>query len=154
MNAVLTRTVRGTDGTRGVLELWHDGNQVGVWFTQEDDWKDNQPAESCIPAGAYVLKPTLYIKHQMATYEVSGVPGRSRILVHPGNTEEDTMGCVLLGKRYGRFEVRDEDAPGQPKVAKLGVLDSRQAFREFMAVMNGHQSVPLTVQWNPDVAPV
>jgi hypothetical protein len=29
--------------------------------------------------------------------ELSDVPGRSEILIHPGNYPRDTQGCVLLG---------------------------------------------------------
>ncbi len=31
------------------------------------------------------------------TWEITNVPGRSAILIHTGNTEEDSEGCVIIG---------------------------------------------------------
>ena len=42
--------------------------------------------------------------------ELAGVAGFSDILIHPGNTDRDTMGCILLGfgaELTGRFALRD-----------------------------------------------
>jgi hypothetical protein len=100
---------------------------------------------SCIPAGVYPLRRTIYHKHGFATFEVCNVPGRSRILIHPGNTEEDSQGCILLGLRHGRIPVKDEDS-GRP-VEKYGVQSSRRAFDKFMFAMHGVDAAELTITW-------
>lgn len=119
----------------------------------EDDWKSNQPNESCIPAGTYLLVRTVYHKHGYETFEVTGVQGRQRILIHPANTEEDVQGCIGLGMRRGMLMVRDEDTPGHPLVNKRAVVASREAFQRFMAEMRAVDEAQLTIEWGvpPDV---
>ena len=42
--------------------------------------------------------------------ELAGVAGFSDILIHPGNTDRDTAGCILPGfgaELTGRFRLRD-----------------------------------------------
>ncbi len=34
-------------------------------------------------------------------YELVGVPGRTKILIHSGNFHTDTLGCLCPGKSYG-----------------------------------------------------
>lgn len=53
------------------------------------------------------------------------MPGRSHILIHVGNTTDDTQGCPLIGSRVGVLG------------GKLAVLASKAAFDEFMAELDG-----------------
>ena len=117
--------------------------------TQEDDWLDNQRGISCIPDGKYKLVRTIYHKHGYETFEVTNVPGRSRILIHPGNTEEDSDGCILVGMRTGYLWVPDEDKPDHPLTRKRAVVESRAAFSLFMREMMGVDEDYLTIQWGP-----
>lgn len=145
MELLLTRTERTPDGTFGELQVLAGG--LLALKTCEDDWKDNERSESCIPAGRYVLQRTIYRKHGYETFEVTGVPNRSRILIHAGNTEEDTMGCILVGLRLGPVrELRDEDT-GEENVVKRGALESKKAFALFMDAMSGIDEARLEVVW-------
>jgi hypothetical protein len=143
MQLTLRRTSKGPDGVFG--KLYVPGH--GELYTGEEEWLDNKKGLSSIPAGKYILKRTMYYKHGFETFEVTGVKGRKRILIHPGNTEEDTMGCILLGNRQGPLTVRDEDDPKHPFVTKQAVLDSWPAFRRFMYWMTGVNEAELTVEW-------
>ena len=65
-------------------------------------WLDNKQDISCIPLGTYTCKRTIDRKMHSGkvipvTYEVTGVPDRSGILFHRGNTTQDTRGCILVG---------------------------------------------------------
>jgi hypothetical protein len=142
----LLRTERTADGTFGLLTCG-----PLTLHTCEDDWRDNQPAESCIPAGAYHLHRTIYRKHGYETFEVTVVPGRSRILIHPGNTEEDTQGCLLVGLRRGWLAVPDEDDPAHPVVRKRAVVASGEAFRRLMAELAVVDEAELTIAWGEGV---
>jgi hypothetical protein len=123
----------------------------GVLHTMEEDWRNNQRRQSSIPAGTYKIRRTTYYKHGYPTFEVTGVPGRTRILFHPANTEEDVEGCIGLGLKRGKLRVPDEDRPGQPLAMKHAVLNSQAAFKKFMLYMTGINEAELTVEWAPGV---
>ena len=65
-------------------------------FTLELPWLHNEQNKSCIPAGEYQWE-----KHQSPSKGecllISGVPGRTWILLHLGNFTRDTQGCILVG---------------------------------------------------------
>jgi hypothetical protein len=70
-------------------------------YTLEDSWRDNRKGVSCIPAGTYKCiphgwEPESPVKMKQ-TWEITDVPGRSAILIHAGNRDTDTEGCVLVG---------------------------------------------------------
>jgi hypothetical protein len=125
----ITRLEKSEDGTFGVLRL--DGRVQCV--TLEPPERGNRVGVSCIPAGTYTCRrvdsPTFG-----PTFEVTGVPGRTAILFHQGNVLRDTHGCILLGSRFGRLG--DE----------RGVLDSRVAFREFLADCADARSFQFTIE--------
>ena len=95
--------------TIGVLR---DSDMRVLCYTLENGWHGNKRQISRIPAGVYPLKVRKYggwdIKlskrfpdmHQGAI-ELADVPGRSAILIHPGNWHTDTLGCILPGKERG-----------------------------------------------------
>lgn len=141
------RLVRDTQtslwGTFGELFLYNGTFGFTPIHTVEDDWKDNEPGESCIPKGKYTCKRTIYHKHNIETFEITGVPGgRTRCLFHVANTENDVKGCVGLGLRRGILNVVDEDSPAHkahgdnkcncPLVPHDAVVNSQPAFRKFM----------------------
>lgn len=67
--------------------------------TLELPWKNNERQISCIPKGLYTAK-----KHSSPKFGQSfwlqNVPGRSEILVHPGNYTSQILGCILPGDRH------------------------------------------------------
>lgn len=121
----LTRFDAGPDGTLGRFEQWR---------TLEEEDRGNARNVSSIPLGTYVCR-RVDSPGFGKTFEVTGVPGRSHILFHPLNTEEDTEGCIGIGTRFGVLQVRDEDT-GEP-AHKLAILRSRDAFLDFLAFFDG-----------------
>jgi len=73
--------------------------------TLEDPWKDNKVGLSCIPAGTYKVV-RVHSPHFGSVWQVLDVPGRTHILIHKGNTAQDTEGCILAGSRFGRLSGR------------------------------------------------
>lgn len=98
-------------------------------YTLEDPWINNAPNISCIPEGQYFVK-LLYSPHFGRPYpHILGVPGRSGILIHSGNTDSDTQGCVLVG------DYRDGNT------ISGGLLGALPRFLEWFASMGNEAEV-------------
>ena len=148
MILLLTRTERPPDGTFGLLAPVDLGPSPVTLHTLEDDWLDNAPRVSCIPAGSYTLQRSWYHKGGYETFEITGVPNRSRILIHKGNTEEDLEGCVAVGMRQGRLKVSKDEDTGAIDVVKRAVVQSAEAFRVYMDWLKDVDAATLTVAWS------
>lgn len=82
--------------------------------------------------GRYKLAPRLSPKFGR-TWQVKDVPGRDQILIHAGNTQKDTHGCILVGLQFG---ILDKEP---------AVLASRSAFGKFMDLMAGQTEAELLI---------
>lgn len=97
-----------SDSTLGLLFDVTEGRKF-LCFTIEDEARDTKvKGETRIPAGTYELKlrkeggyHQRYVKKYGSMHKgmihVQDVPGFTYILWHTGNTDEHTMGCLLLG---------------------------------------------------------
>ena len=83
---------------------------------------NNHPKISCIPAGVYKCT-----KHNGGKYKdvwiLHDVPNRSVILIHNGNTEDNTEGCIVVGSMFGNLG------------GKYAVLRSREALDKLRGVL-------------------
>jgi hypothetical protein len=107
MKLQVVRTQFGIDATNGLLFI--DG--IFECFTLEDQYQEVKvKSETCIPEGTYdvVLRPEGgFNKRYLASYGpafhkgmlwIKNVPGFEWILVHKGNNDEATGGCLLIGE--------------------------------------------------------
>lgn len=132
LRATLTRHPGADEGTFGRFET-EDG--ALALLSLELPWRDlngdgiGDPQRSCITPGTYQCVWQESPKFGWC-YEVTGVQGRSRILIHPANFagdvqlgwQSDLLGCIALGYAQGhlgnkqgkrqRALVRDEDNRG------------------------------------------
>jgi hypothetical protein len=124
----LKRIARNQDGTFGVLidEI------IPFCLTVERPWLNNQTGISCIPADTYICRRINSPTHGN-TFEVTNVPGRSAILFHKGNIDDDSHGCVVVGEQYGYLN------------GKVAVLASGPAFDEFQRRLEGIDEFELTI---------
>ena len=80
-----------------------------IAYTLEDPWLTNKNNVSCIPKGLYSLYTKTYgryyDKYATPIPILKDVPGRSEILIHPGNYSSDTEGCILVGDSRGENAV-------------------------------------------------
>jgi len=67
--------------------------------TLELPWLNNQTQKSCIPTGTYQVVPRFSPKFKNH-FHVLDVPGRSYILIHPGNYFTQILGCILVGENH------------------------------------------------------
>jgi uncharacterized protein DUF5675 len=93
----LNRQYCEDDGTLGDI---CDANDLVICNTCELPWLDNEPDKSCIPTGRYLVVRHNSIEHPN-TWEVTDVQGRTGILIHNGNTEKDSLGCIVVGDDTG-----------------------------------------------------
>jgi hypothetical protein len=94
--------------------------------TVERPWKNNEPNVSCIPAGYYPVKWVItQTAGNMNGYGIGleGVPDRSLIRIHAGNTADDLRGCIAPGMQFHEFGIN------------RGVSQSRAALHELMRLM-------------------
>lgn len=130
----LIRTDQNDFQTMGVLVLVEDNdNLLFDCKTLELPWKDNKKGISCIPDGRYTVKKrtsTKYGKHLW----ISDVPNRDMILIHTGNYNSQTHGCVLVGK-----ELKDINKDGQ-----LDVTESVKTMGKLMSFVTD-EDIPLLV---------
>ncbi len=85
-------------------------NDIFFCYTLEDEKRENKVMhETRIPAGRYEIKLRTFGGHH-ERYKVKfpfhkgmlwlqDVPKFSDILIHIGNTDEDTSGCILVGMK-------------------------------------------------------
>lgn len=126
-NIILKRIFSNSEETIGVLYycppvtipkpvIWHY-----LCFTLEDEYRAKKVfGETRIPAGKYPLKlrtEGTYHNKMLERFPrlhrgmiwVDSVPGFQFILIHPGNDEKDTAGCILPGEEPRRYRLNDKE---------------------------------------------
>lgn len=83
--------------TLGTMYL--DGNEICK--TLENPWRDNKENISCIPEGKYKCVKDNTGKYKY--WKVLNVPNRSLIEIHNGNFQDETEGCILVGRDHAFF---------------------------------------------------
>lgn len=78
--------------------LFNEKNQE-ICKTLENPYLNNHRNISSIPCGCYKVVSYSSPKYPNV-WEIIEVKNRSKILIHQGNFEEDTQGCVLVGKKW------------------------------------------------------
>lgn len=81
-------------------------NGVFICDTLEDTYRDldieeKVPSKTCIPVGQYDVTISYSPKFKRRLPLVLNVKHFDGIRIHPGNTENDTSGCILVGVRNG-----------------------------------------------------
>ena len=133
-----------------VRDSYTDQNVLGslfmgaehVYYTLERPWLNNRRSVSCIPVGEYKGAVQYSPRFKALLPELLDVPGRSQILIHAGNTEADTQGCILLG--MGRDDVARTIQSSRVAVGKLlaSRVRAREAARASLEIDLGETAQP------------
>lgn len=100
MKLLITRFSHEENQTLGYGIVFNDSNGVQYTFsTLELPWKENARRISCIPVGEYKVVKRWSEKYKNH-FHVLDVPNRSYILLHSGNYNRHTLGCILCGKSH------------------------------------------------------
>jgi hypothetical protein len=92
--------------TSTIGELRIDGDLL--CYTLEDTCRNHKiDSVTAIPAGKYKVIVTESKRFKRPLPLLVDVPNFEGIRIHPGNTSEDTEGCILVGMRKGDNRIYD-----------------------------------------------
>ena len=116
MKLTVVRTQFGKDATNGMLLI--DG--VFECYTLEDQYQAVKVMhETCIPEGTYNIKfrrtggfhekyKKRYGNAHYGMLHLQDVPNFTYILIHAGNTDEHTSGCLIVGETQQDLDLSDD----------------------------------------------
>jgi hypothetical protein len=125
MKLTVVRTQFGTDATNGLLFI--DG--IFECYTLEDQYQAVKVMhETCIPEGTYDINfrktggfhakySERYKNAHYGMLHIQDVPNFTYILIHTGNTDEHTSGCLIVGETQQDLEVSKDGFIGSSTVA-------------------------------------
>ena len=125
MKLQVVRTQFGKDATNGLLFI--DG--VFECYTLEDQYQAVKVMhETCIPEGTYDIEfrktggfhakySERYKNAHYGMLHLQDVPGFTYILIHTGNTDEHTSGCLIVGETQQDLEISKDGFIGSSTTA-------------------------------------
>jgi len=142
MKLEVIRFSSGSDSTNGILFDITNGRRF-LCYTLEDEHRDEKKyGETRIPEGTYNLGlrtvggyhskycirfPDIHI----GMLHVLNVPNFEYILIHCGNTDEHTAGCLLVGDSQENNQIKKDGFIGSSKKAYMRIYpDIAKAIKE------------------------
>ena len=126
MIARIVRVEMTSQGALGILLL----DNEAFCCTLEPDISET--GKLYIAPGTYDC-PRFHGTKWKDTFEIK-VPGHTAVLFHSGNTEADTLGCILLGASFGKLK------------GQRAVLNSGETFNTFLSLTKNLAQFTLTIQ--------
>jgi len=126
MKLELKRLHRTNNSTIGELYV----NGVFECYTLEDKEREVKiKNETAIPKGVYIVGITLSNRFKKMLPILMNVPNFEGVRIHPGNSNHDTEGCILVGT------TRSVDFIG----------NSRKAFNKLFAKLKTAKDITITI---------
>src|SRR6056300_369609 len=125
MKLQVVRTQFGKDATNGLLFI--DG--LFACYTLEDQYQAVKVMhETCIPEGTYKIKfrktggfhakyTERYKNAHHGMLHIQDVPNFTYILIHTGNSDEHTSGCLIVGETQQDLDISKDGFIGSSTVA-------------------------------------
>jgi len=102
MDIRVIRDILTDESTTGQLFI----NDEFWCFTLEDKTRDAKKyGKTCIPLGRYQVDMVYWDEKKGYYPHLMKVPGYTGILIHKGNTKEDTLGCILVAMNRGKDRI-------------------------------------------------
>lgn len=133
MKLVLIRDMPRRFYTLGTLNV----NGELFCYTLEDEVREGPkvPGKTAIPYGTYKVIVDYSLRFKRLMPLLIDVPNFTGIRIHPGNTAEDTEGCILVGQ-----DRREEEGT---------LVGSRSAFNELFGMLQAelvHDRVSIEIR--------
>lgn len=123
--------------TTGILKLCDSNGVTLLQFdTLELSYKLNMRQVSCIKTGVYVVRRKTSFRHGQC-FELLNVKGRDNILIHKGNFNKDTKGCILIGNG-----LRDINCDYE-----TDILNSRIAMNNLLKTLKTTTTIFIWNEW-------
>lgn len=135
--AVLLRIASDMKSTRGNLFFYEGNSKIYRACVLELPWKDNKPRVSCIPEGVYPVTKIANHPKYGNCFLLHEVPGRSEVMIHPGNYTKQILGCLLPGDAF-----RDIDKDGA-----LDVTNSKPTLNMLYKLAPNSFTLKITHAW-------
>jgi len=120
--------------TTGTMFVHDESNKVIAQFsTLELPFKNNERRVSCIPTGVYQLRRWFSVRFG-ACFVLFHVANRDGILIHQGNFNSQTKGCILVGHGYS-------DINGD---FQIDVLNSKRAMSQLRVLVTASTTIEIT----------
>ena len=87
--------------------------------------------KTAIPCGIYKVILTKSNRFGIITPDILKVPFFEGVRIHSGNTDKDTDGCLLVGKKLPEINF---------------IKDSRKTFKELMAKLKGQEDIQIEIK--------
>lgn len=123
MDIKLKRTEVSENGIFGEL---YDSYGNLLAFTLEHNYNGS----AVIPVGTFNCIRRVSPHFGFELFCLEDIPGHDFVEIHPGNIQSDSHGCILLGEARNGF----------------AIVNSRDAFRKFMGIQIGIDTIKLTVE--------
>ena len=147
MKLTVVRTQFGTDATNGLLFI--DG--IFECYTLEDQYQAVKVMhETCIPEGTYDINfrktggfhakySERYKNAHYGMLHIQDVPNFTYILIHTGNSDEHTSGCLIVGETQQDLDISKDGFIGSSTVA----------YKKMYAKVAGQllQGKPVTIEY-------
>ncbi len=72
-------------------------------WNMKDDPKTKENEASCIPEGIYLCKKYSGTSYK-DVWEITGVPGKTAVLIHSGNFAYQSKSCILVGNKHTEYK--------------------------------------------------
>ena len=132
MKLEVIRFNKGEDSTNGLLFDITNERKFLCYTLEDESREEKVPGETCIPEGEYRLGfrtvggfhakySQRFADIHMGMLEVCDVPNFEYILIHCGNTDEATAGCLLVGDTQENNNVKKDGFIGRSTSAYMRI---------------------------------
>ena len=132
MKLEVIRFNKGEDSTNGLLFDITNERKFLCYTLEDESRTEKVYGETCIPEGEYRLSlrtvggfhakySQRFADIHMGMLEVCDVPNFEYILIHCGNTDEDTAGCLLVGDTQENNNIKKDGFIGRSTSAYMRI---------------------------------